>query len=132
MDYKQLMIEELRQYRGRVAGVDSIKQQLAEIDAELADSATDEERRLSLIVLREHLRTSLSVVASQVSRMAAGLATLSDTDRKLLELFYIDRKYGHVDAACELLFVDSYSAVYLHKDAALKRLTVACYGMTEI
>ena len=60
----------------------------------------------------------------------AALAVLDDEERLILDKFYIHRAKGNVGDLCERLNVEQ-STVYRKRDNALRRFTIALYGVTE-
>ena len=86
---------------------------------------------LSNIVHREELQRRLSDAQRWVDIVDGGLAVLSDEDRLVLDRFYIHPMRGNVERLCNELGLEDERSVYKRKDKALRRFTVALYGICE-
>lgn len=145
MDWKRESTEELREYAVRQAALRSIPEELAQLKAEaksMGGSTTSstpvkgggsawEDKQINLIVKREKLETSLRHTRIWVAKVEKGLSALSTEEKLILERFYIYPAKGNLDRLCEELNIEK-SAVYLRKDAALRRYTLARYGCVEV
>ena len=65
-----------------------------------------------------------------VAQVDKALAVLDDEERLVLDRFYIHRAKGNVGDLCERLNVEQ-ATVYRKRDSALRRFTIALYGVTE-
>lgn len=143
MDYKVIMVDALRAYRQKEAAMVNIRARLDEIDAELkairsantdgikVKSGIRSDRVLNLIVERDDLRVAYRLAKSHIERVNRGLQVLDEAERKVIFAFFIDRKAGVSTDICDILHCEK-SEAYRKKDAALRKLTVACYGITEL
>ena len=86
---------------------------------------------LSNIVHREELQRRLTDARRWVDIVDGGLAVLSDEDRLVLDRFYIHPMRGNVERLRNELGLEDERSVYKRKDKALRRFTVALYGICE-
>lgn len=85
---------------------------------------------LSNIVHRDELKRRLKEANLWVAQVDKALAVLDDEERLVLDKFYIHRAKGNVGELCERLNLEK-TAVYDRRDKALRRVTIALYGVTE-
>lgn len=145
LDWKKCAIEDLRKYEGMQRSLELIPKKIraleeqagamkgARLGREPVQGGTShyEDRLISNIAERERLRLNFEAVEKLVGSMDAALATLSPKERRVLELFYIQCRKGHVEQVMEELHVER-SEAYRMKDAALKKLTFAMYGILDL
>ena len=145
MDYRKFMIDDLGRHRQKVCALHNLKERIIALETELraikgADPSkitvkgggnAEADKRLNLIVERDNLKRNYGIVKRAVDCVDAGLMTLSDKERATLDLFYMDRPHDHVAKVCELWQCEQAEA-YRKKDEALRKLTIACYGVTEL
>lgn len=144
MNWKFEAIEKLMAYEAKKNSLLSIPEEIARLEeaacgirAASTDArpvtggcSTREDMLLSNIVLRQELERQLSDAERWVKIVDGGLAVLSDDDKRVLELMYINSARGNVDRLCEELSIEK-SGVYKRRDKALRKLTLALYGITE-
>lgn len=144
MNWKFEAIEKLKEYTARKNAIMSIPEEIKRLEEDaqrIRAASTDatpvqgggsarEDMLLSNIVHREELQRRLSDALRWVDIVDAGLAVLSDEDRLVLDRFYIHPMRGNVDRLCDDLAIEK-AAVYKRKEKALRRFTVALYGLTE-
>ena len=70
-------------------------------------------------------------VLSVLTPSDVALAVLTDEDRLVLDRFYIHPMRGNVDRLRGELGLEDERSVYKRKDKALRRFTVALYGICE-
>ena len=146
MDWKPAAIERLKDYDARKTSAQLLGEQLYALEMQytaIRAATTDvepvrggdgnrrEDALLSNIVLREELKNNKQFVTREVEITEKGLSTLSKEERSILEAFYMRRPYNHVARLCDELCVEK-SELYRRKNAALKKFTIACYGVVEI
>lgn len=85
---------------------------------------------LSNIVHRDELKRRLKEARLWVSMVDKALAVLDDEERLVLDRFYTHPAKGNVGELCERLHVEQ-STVYRKRDNALRRFTIALYGVTD-
>lgn len=144
MDWKHETIEKLKEYTVRKNAVVSIPEEITRLEeavyglrAVSADVVlgsggenTHEDKLLSNIVHRQELSRRLADTQIRLATMDRALDLLSPEDRLILERFYIHPVKGNVDRLCEELAIEK-AGIYKRKDKALRRLTMAIYGITE-
>ena len=91
---------------------------------------TREDSMLSNIVHRDELKRRLKEARLWVAQVDKALSVLDDEERLVLDRFYIHRAKGNVGELCERLNLEK-TAVYDRRDKALRRFTIALYGVTE-
>ena len=142
MDWKSEAIEKLRDYEANKKALDSIPMELERLaaaytgirSAQLDGTPTAkgsgnrrEDAMLSNIVLRDELKRRLKEAKLWVKIVDDGLSVLDDEDRLVLDLCFIHKIKGSIDDLCYRLNVEK-SAVYVRRDNALRRFTLALYG----
>lgn len=144
MNWKCEAIEKLKEYTVRANSVDSIPREIARLEESIVrirsalSDATPvagggsgrEDMLLSNIVHREELKIRLTDAKRWLAMMDRAFAMLTEEDKLILDRFYIRPLKGNVDRLCEELSVEK-AAVYKRKDKALRRFTLALYGITE-
>lgn len=144
MDWKHETIEKLKDYRARRNALVSISEEitrLKEAACSLRAVSVDgmpgntglnaqEDRLLSNLVHRQELERRLTDTQLWLTTMDRALDQLDREDRQILEKFYIHPGKGNVDRLCEELCIEK-SGIYKRKDKALRRLTIALYGIVE-
>lgn len=93
--------------------------------------AMTEDRMLNNLARREASERALTDARLDVERLERALAQLTDAERRVLELMYIERQRGAVERLREELGLEDERSVYKRADRALRRLTVALYGREE-
>ena len=144
MNWKLESMEELREYEAKRTAVESIPQeirQLREQMGKLGGSSSSvpvqgggsrwEDRQINLIVKIDKLDASLGLAQDWVKKVERGLAVLTAEERLILDRFYINAAKGNVDRLCGELHLEK-TAVYVRKDAALRKYTLARYGCVEV
>lgn len=89
-----------------------------------------EDRLLDLIVEGERLKYSLQAHEIRLALIERGLSALNDEDRLIVTTFAEHRSSEAVDILTAALFLER-SRVYQLWDAALRRYTIAEYGLTD-
>lgn len=144
MDWKREAIDKLRCYAARKNAIVSIPQEIRRLEdafAGIRSATTDgtpvhgggssrEDMLLSNIAHRDELERSLRQAKDTVAIVDSGLAVLDDSERQVLDRFYMHPAQGNVDRLCEELNLEK-SAVYDRKEKAIRRFTIALYGITE-
>lgn len=144
MDWKHETIEKLKEYTARKNAVLSIPEEITRLEEAVyglrAVSAdvmprsggenTQEDKLLSNIVHRQELERRLADTQIWLATVDRALDLLAREDRLILERFYIHPAKGNVDRLCEELAIEK-AGIYKRKDKALRRLTIAIYGIVE-
>ena len=145
MNWKSEAMEKLRLYEAKKQSLRSIPEEIKRLEStmkSIRSAAADgtpvsgggcgrEDMMLNNIVQREELERSLEQVKMWVALVDAGLESLTEEERLILERFYINPAKGNVDKLCGELGVEQ-SSVYRRRDRALHHFTVCLYGCSEI
>lgn len=146
MNWQKVSIERLRAYEARLNSLTLIPEQIKTLElgfTSIRAATTDatavrggegnkrEEALIDNIVMREELANNLKIAEREIAITEKGLAGLTEEQQTILEMFYIDRPRGHVEKLCEELFLEK-SRVYALKEEALKKFTIACYGVADL
>lgn len=144
VDWKRVMIDELRNYRLWQNSLDATNERAREIEnmmqspmggsydktPVMGGASTLEDRWLNGIAEVWLLREAHSATEQRVKQIEQALSLLTDEERLVLELFYIDRPSRHIDELRERLCVEK-SQVYRIEERALRRFTHAMIGQIE-
>ena len=144
MNWKREAIDKLKNYVAHQEALENIPQEIKRLESAYAgirSATTDgtpvsgggntrEDSMLSNIVHRDELKRRLKEARLWVSQVDKALAVLDDEERLVLDRFYIHRAKGNVGELCERLNVEQ-ATVYRKRDSALRRFTIALYGVTE-
>lgn len=145
MNWKKESIQRLNDYEARKLSLDNIREdrkacelsmttiRAARTDGEPVKEGGNkrEDALINNIMKRDELANNLEIAEREVAIVEAALNTLTQDERRILYLFYINRPRGHVEQLSDELCVER-SRVYELKDIALKKFTLACYGVVEI
>ena len=134
MNWKKEAENDLRSYMRRKDSLQNIRDKIASLDDRMQSIRGGESRAqenlINCIAEKERLGHTRAAVARLVKLVERGLAGLSDQERRVLELFYIQRQAGHVERLMDELHVEQ-TQIYRIKDAALYKFTVTLYGIVE-
>ena len=146
MNWQKVSIERLRDYETRKQAIENIPEQIETLELSFTAirSATSdatavrggggntrEDALINNIVMRDELKRNLEIVKREIRITEKGLEGLTAEQRNILDKFFIKRMRGHVEELSEELHIEK-SRVYSLKDEALKKFTIACYGVVEI
>ena len=145
MDWYIFSIKRLREYEMRKQSLDNIKEQISILESQFtglkaatADgtpTGDNENRREDMLIhnisKREELKNNYKLVFRDISITGNGLKALTEEERRILFVFFIERQKNYVERLCEELFI-SKTELYRRKDEALKKFTMACYGILEL
>ena len=144
MNWKREAIDKLKNYEARREALENIPKEIKRLESAYAGirsattdgtpvsggSNTREDSMLSNIVHRDELKRRLKEARLWVAQVDKALAVLDDEERLVLDRFYIHRAKGNVGELCERLNVEQ-ATVYRKRDSALRRFTIALYGVTD-
>lgn len=144
MNWKREAIDKLKNYEAHREALENIPKEIKRLESAYAgiqSATTDgtpvsgggntrEDSMLSNIVHRDELKRRLKEARLWVAQVDKALAVLDDEERLVLDRFYIHRAKGNVGELCERLNVEQ-ATVYRKRDSALRRFTIALYGVTE-
>lgn len=134
----------LRDYAAKEQSLESVAERIAQLQAEMTcvrSATTDstavhgggncrEDALLNNIVERSELERARDLAASWLEWVNKALRALTDADRHLLDMFYVNRRKGHAERLCEEMHLEK-AQVYRRKEAALRKFTLLLYGATE-
>ena len=139
-------IQRLKDYEDRKTAVDNITEQISVLNdkfTSIRSATTDstpvqggnenkrEEMLIHNISTREELKTNLDIITREIAVTEKALDTLTEEEKLILTRFFILREKGYVERLCDELYV-SKTRLYQKKEAALKKFTLACYGIVEL
>ena len=88
------------------------------------------EARTDSISKNKELESMSLIAAKQLELVDRGLSALTDEEQKILRYFYIDRPKNFIDRLCDELGYEQ-SSLYYHKEIALRKYTLASYGLID-
>ena len=143
MNWKREAIDKLKNYEAHREALENIPKELQRLEsvytgirssvgstAVSGGGGSREDTMLSNIIHRDELKRRLKEARLWVAQVDKALAVLDDEERLVLDRFYIHRAKGNVGELCERLNVEQ-ATVYRKRDSALRRFTIALYGVTE-
>jgi hypothetical protein len=145
VDWKNNAITDLKDYPylanslaalpGEIKTLSLLEEGLRGADAEKlrvqGGGKTREDAVVGCIDKKERLKINYLVTRAKVKRIRLGLEALSEQERLVLQNFYITRPGGHIDRLCEELGYEERN-IYNIKDAALRKFTLAMFGVTDL
>jgi ArpU family phage transcriptional regulator len=146
MKWTTIAEQRLRDYEKRREALFNIPEQIkmleeqftairsATTDATPVQGGSDnrrEEMLINNIERRKELEFNLKIVIREVALTEKGLKVLTDEERRIIELFYIEKSRNSVERICEELLI-SPAGFYRRKDEALRKFTIAVYGITGL
>lgn len=140
-----IAINRLRDHNARVVALDTIPEQIEALELQyssIRSATTDSEpvsggtnRREDMLVdnilKREMLRSNLEIAEREANITEKALSALTADERRILELFYINRTHDYIDRLCDELCVER-SRVYTMKDEALRKFCLAICGTVDL
>ena len=144
MNWKREAIDKLKNYEAHREALENIPKEIKRLEsayASIRSAATDgapvsgggdtrEDSMLSNIVYRDELKRRLKEARLWVVQVDKALAVLDDEERLVLDRFYIHQVKGVIEDLCRRLNVEK-ATVYRRRDNALRRFTIALYGVTD-
>lgn len=140
MNYRIFTEDMLRSFRAKQAAVENLQRT---VDCLLVEDRLDRERledgagpdsakqqRLGNRVFLCETRKRLEAAKTEVAQVERALSLLSETEKKVIYLLYVDRRRRAVDELMEALCYEK-SNIYKIRDRALLKLTIALYGAVE-
>ena len=144
MIWKHEAIEKLKQYGAKRLALEDIPLEIKQLEIGLqsirsagpdsspvkGSSVSREDAMLNNITYREELGISHKQTQLWMKRMDKALGALTADERLILERFYINPEKKAADRLAGDLQVDI-KTVYRRKDEALRKFTMALYGVLE-
>lgn len=145
MNWATVSIQRLKDYEIRKQAAENITEQielLQERFTAIRSATTDgtptptnanrrEEMLAYNVTMREELTRNLAFAKREISLTEKGLAALTDKEKRILNLFFINRTRNHIQQLCDELYI-SKTELYRLKDEALRKFTIAMYGIVDI
>ncbi len=122
MDFRKVAIEDLKNLNYLELGIEHNKERIEE----LKDSSNIDD-----ITARERAELNNRAVIPLVENIKESLDALTETERKVLRRMYIDSERGAVEHLCEELCYEK-SMIYRIKDEAIRKFTLAMYGIEAL
>jgi len=144
MNWQKSAMEDLRKYNAQKESLDNARERIGALKYRFESvrcSSSDstpvqggasriEDKMLDNIVERQRLTYTYHATKKLVALVERGLSGLDERERKVLDAFYINREYGHVENLYEELHVEK-SRVYQIKNDALYKFTISSYGLID-
>lgn len=143
MNWKTEAVYELKSYATRKSACENIREKIKILEAQaialnrissdepvMGGSSKAEDKLINNIVERELLKENLTILERALILTERGLASLNDREREVLNGFYINRTSTYIDELCYRFNIEQ-AQVYRIKNEALRRFTLAMYGVIE-
>ena len=144
MDWQKEAINDLRKYLSRKNSIETMNEkiEMLKVRAERFGGSSNstpvqgggnkpEDTLVNCIAEKIRLEENVVIAKRFVDMVERGLKYLTDDERTVLNLFYINRPTNHIERACDALHCEK-STVYRIKDSALYRFTVAMYAIVDL
>ena len=146
MDWRKMSIERLRDYENRKKALELIPEQIKTLElnfTSIRSASSDstpvkggtgnkcEDALINNISRREELERNLHIAENEVRITETALATLTDEEKTVLYKFFVNRPRRHIEELCETLRYEK-TRIYEIKENALRKFTMACYGVIDI
>ena len=144
MNWKSEAIRDLKIYPQRKKSIENLKEKIKILDEQFKSlkginsdepvkggMSRQEEKWLENICERERLTFNLEIAESLVLLTEKGLEVLDEREKEVIKGFYIQKIDNHIDVLCDRLCIEK-TRLYEIKDNALRKFTVAMYGVVEV
>ena len=146
LNWRGVAIQRLRDYELRLEALDNLNMEIETLEERFTSirAATvdgipvkggngnaREDMLIHNISTREELENNLCFVEREIELTEKGLQALTEREKTILTEFYIKNSKGYVEKLCDDLYV-SKTELYRQKDTALKKFTMAMYGIVEL
>jgi hypothetical protein len=136
--------KELQNYKNTKTQIRSIPELIRNVDIEIASIKSTrvdsipvsggtnarEDWLIDKLMRKEELEMKKKIAEKHMDLVERGLNALDASERRVLELFYIDRPKDYIDRLCDELGYEQ-SNLYYHKNIALRKFTLAIYGVVD-
>ncbi|HIT34770.1 MAG TPA: hypothetical protein IAC31_09150 [Candidatus Faecousia intestinigallinarum] len=143
MNYRNEAIQKLREYRAKKNSLKTIPEEVKRLELEfdaikcalgisgrITTGSDVDNRLISNIARREELMHTLRITELFTKTVEDALAFLDDEELRIISAMYIDPVPNAVDRLRESLCLEQ-AAIYNRRNQALRKFTLAFYGMTE-
>lgn len=136
MDWKTCAVDDLRHYKQMKIGILNSRDKLRMLESSVNKGRITAGKRgkqtdsriIDMIVESERLKNNIKVAEELTSLVDRGLSSLTDEERIVLEDFYVsDSPKGAKKLYTELGYAPR--SLYRLRDSALKKFTLAMYGV---
>lgn len=145
MNWQKEAINDLKAYEARKNSVVNMREKICELEGKAVrlksvsndvpvqgGASKNEDMLISNIVERDKLKENIRIAQQFIESVERGLAVLSADERKVLDGFYIAPVITYkVERLCDELHFEK-SRIYQIKDTALRRFTIAMYGIIDL
>ena len=146
MNWQTVAVHRLRNYEAKKLSLVTIAEQIKLLECEfdglraatmdgMPSSGTNANKREEMLVgniaKREELHRNYEIAKADVSVTEKAFEILTEQEKRILYIFFINRPNGHAQILCEEMFVEK-TKLYHMTDEALKKFTRACYGVVEL
>lgn len=144
-DWEKHSIDDLRKYEARKESLDILPDRIRALEEDMqlvkgtrydktpveGGASGYEDRLIDYIDRKGRLERNLAYAKAEVEIVERGLSVLTDNERLVLTRFYIHREPRYLDRLCGELGYEMRN-IYKIKDAALRKFTLAMYGVCDI
>ena len=145
MDFKREAIDKLKSCDAKQQSLQRTSEEILRLEEEMvslqgasSDStpvsgggSTQDEALVNNIALRAELAKARTATKRWLDTVDAALSILNDEEFRILDKMFIHPRKGQVAHLCGELHIEK-SALYTKRNAALRRFTLALYGVTEL
>lgn len=144
MNWQKEAINDLKIYNARKDSIVAMKNKIEELEAKAerlgsssnnvpvqGGSSRNEDVLINCIVECDRLKANIETVRGWLESVERGLEDLTEEERKVLNGFYVNRTTRHIDRLCDELHFEK-SRIYEIKDRALRKFTIAMYGILDL
>lgn len=140
-----IAINRLRDYQARSMALKTIPEQIESLEMQYSairsahkdgtpvrgGSSNREDMLVDNILKREALQRNLDIAKAEIRITEEALSVLREDERKVLDLFYVNRQRGYIDRLCAELFVEK-TKLYEMKNEALRKFALATCGTVDL
>lgn len=144
MDFKREAIDKLKCYDAKQQSLQRTTEEILRLQEELVSlqgspsdglpvsgsGGTQDDALVNNIALRAELTKAQRATRAWLCTVDEALKVLSEEEFRILDKMYIHPRKGYVEQLCAELHIEK-TALYTKKNTALRRFTLALYGVTE-
>ena len=145
MNWSIISVKRLKEYKARkesLSGlseeIEVLKDKFTSVRSLVPDKISDGSGKTAFndflinnISARCELSFNKRIVEREIKLTEKGLSVLSSEERHILDLFFITCTKDHIYRLCDELHIST-SELYRRKDEALRKFTIACYGIVDV
>lgn len=133
MDWKKEAMEQLKTYPVRAQALANLQHQYMTARMVVEEMRAEGEKGspyLNALAMREAVERNYNITKREVAAVRRGLSALTQEEQLILDGFYMNRTTDYLWDLMDKLSVER-SRLYKMKDSALRKYTLAVYGVTE-